>query len=61
MSSTNEIFFSDENDTRVAVKQALNRIDMTFDELASEAAEGHFSSERACLTWMAISDLREYA
>jgi hypothetical protein len=61
MSSTDDIFYADENDTQVAVKRALDRIQMTFEELALEAEEGHFSSEKACLTWMAISDLREYA
>jgi hypothetical protein len=61
MSSTNDIFFADANDTQVAVHRALARIQMTFEELAQEAREGHFSSEKACLTWMAISDLREYA
>jgi hypothetical protein len=61
MSSTNDIFIADANDTHVAVERALSRIQMTFDALAEEAKEGHFTSEKACLTWMAISDLREYA
>lgn len=58
---TTEILFADEEDARIAVRDALNKIGKTFAELAAEAATGHFSSERACLTWMAVSDLQEYA
>lgn len=58
---TNEILFAEADDVRIAVSDALSKIGKTFGELAAEAASGRFSSERACLTWMAVSELREYA
>jgi hypothetical protein len=58
---TNEILFAEADDIRLAVSDALGKIGKTFAELEAEAASGRFSSERACLTWMAVSDLREYA
>lgn len=58
---TNEILFAEASDVRIAVRDALSNIGKTFEELAAEAASGRFSSERACLTWMAVSELREYA
>ena len=58
---TNEVVFADADDLRIAVTDALSKVGKTFGELEEEAASGHFSSERACLTWMAVSELREYA
>ena len=58
---TNEILFADTNDVRIAVRDALDKIGTTFGELAAQAASGRFSSKRACMTWMAVSDLGEYA
>ena len=58
---TTEVIISSEEDTRRAVRRGLEKLGMTWDELAAEAKTGRFSSERACLTWMALSELAEYA
>lgn len=58
---TSDVIVSSEEDTRRAVRRGLEELGMTWDELAAEAKTGRFSSEHACLTWMALSELAEYA
>jgi hypothetical protein len=57
---TSEVIISSEEDTRMAVRRGLEDLGMSWDELAAEAKTGRFSSEHACLTWMALSELAEY-
>ena len=57
----NEVMFADADDLRIAVNAALSKVGKSFSELEEEAASGRFSSDRASLTWMAVSELREYA
>jgi hypothetical protein len=56
-----ELEVASEQDLRLAVKRALDDIGMTFDQLAAEAEAGHFSSEQARMTWMALRDLADLA
>lgn len=46
-----------EEDQRVAVGHALERAEVTFEELQSQAMAGRFDSLRARLAWMAVKDL----
>jgi hypothetical protein len=49
-----------DDDLREAVRAALQRVGMTFEDLEREAHAGRFSSDRARLTWVAICDLADY-
>lgn len=44
-------------DLRAAIRHALDRAGCSFDELATQAKTGHFSSMRARAAWVAIGDL----
>ncbi|WP_285032133.1 hypothetical protein [Mycolicibacterium sp. lyk4-40-TYG-92] len=46
------------DDTRQAIRNALRRAGAaSFDDLAKQAKDGHYTSTRARLAWMAIGDL----
>jgi hypothetical protein len=47
-------------DLRVAVKRALDRAGLTFDQLQEQARTGRFSSVQARMAWVAIGTLGEY-
>lgn len=50
-----------DDDLRVAVREALARCGLTFDELAEQARTGSFDTVAARLAWVAIGDLGHLA
>jgi hypothetical protein len=50
-----------EEDLRQAVRGALQRCGLTYQQLAEQARTGRFSSVRARLAWVAIGDLGHLA
>ncbi len=61
MPERSEVLEPSDDDLRVAVREALRRVGLTFDELAAQAASDDFPSARARMTWNAIRDLRDLA
>jgi hypothetical protein len=56
-----DVEVASEQDLRVAVKHALDRAGLTFDQLAEQARTGRFDSVRAQLAWVAVGDLERLA
>ena len=50
-----------EDDLREAVRGALDRCGLTYDQLAEQARTGDFSTARARMAWVAIGDLGHLA
>lgn len=49
-----------DEDIRIAVATTLNRLGMTYEQLAEQAETGAFSSEQARIAWMALRDLADF-
>jgi hypothetical protein len=54
-SNDGDVEVASEEDVRVGVSRALERLGLTYEDLAAQAAGNHFSSEEARLVWFAIS------
>jgi hypothetical protein len=49
-----DVEIASREDVRRSVAEALTSLELSFDELERQAAQGRFTSERARLVWMAI-------
>jgi hypothetical protein len=58
---SNDVIIVDDQDLRVAVRSMLDRLGLTYADLAEQAARRRFTSEQTRLAWMALRDLSEYA
>lgn len=55
ITQNDDVEFASDDDVRAGVERALAELGLTYEELAAQAKEGKFSSERARLTWFMIS------
>lgn len=55
-----DFLVASDDDLRAAVHNALERLQLSWDELADQARRGAFSSDLARLTWKTIRDLGGY-
>jgi len=56
-----DVIVADEDDLREAVRRTLERLGLSFEELAEQAHTGNFKTVRARMAWVAIGDLGELA
>lgn len=57
----NDTLIATDEDLRVAVKKALARVGLSYEQLAEQARSGRFESEAARVTWVALCDLGEFS